>query len=328
MHTLDGFDGVAATNENDTSFVADSVLDLSIFIDRDSDVVSSDYCEEQHKHKKRCLNAIMHFCSQHPLLSSHGMRYITNNAAHVPNFVGANLPRCNQGDWEYYCHTMLVLFKPWRKGTDLKAADQLWDDAFQDHSFSKEQLQYICNFNVCYECLDARDDYRAQMKKTGNGIIGSWVVNQDEEVENKFQDVSPDDTAFDDTPTIPGVTWEQEIETLKQKVQDKKSEHYTSQGPSQKISETSHKLHVANVVKVVDKSYFKHDFCIEGESDLIDSTVKDFSLNGEQERALRIIVNHAISLDHDQLQMYLGGDGRNRKVTDHQSPVKLLYSKE
>lgn len=203
MHTPDGLDSdaLAAGNENDTNFVADGASDLSI--DEDSDVVS-EYCEEQHKKKvTRRLNAIMRFCSEHPLSGSHGVRHVVNNAARVPNFVGANLPRRDQGDREYYCRTMLVLFKPWRRGTDLKATDQLWDEESQKHSFSKEQIRYMQNFNVRYECLDARDDYRAQMKKSDNTIIGSWVVNQDEEVENDFQDVSPDNAAFDDAPTHP-----------------------------------------------------------------------------------------------------------------------------
>ena len=335
MCTVERLDGDATANENDTNFVEDEALNLSTSLDGDSDVVSN-YCEEQPKKKVTGRsNAIMRFCSQHPLSGSHGVKYIVNNAARVPNFVGANLPRRDQGDREYYCRTMLVLFKPWRQGTDLKAGDQLWDEEFQEYSFSEVQLRYMRNFNVRYECLDARDDYRAQMKKTGETIIGSWVVNQDDEPVDDFQDVSPDNTAFDDAPTqpldsgpihqrrmkethavaqmmtsigwtdpcppvalppisfapdknIPGVAWEKEVETLKQKVLDKKSEHYTSRGPSDscQVSKTLHKSHVANVVKVVDKSYLERDFRVEGESDLIDSTVKDFFLNGEQDRAL------------------------------------------
>jgi len=184
LYDLDGLDGDAAANENDTGFVADGAPDISISLDEDSDTVS-EYCEEQHKKKTaKRSNTILRFCSEHPLSGSHGVRYIVNNAARVPNFVGANLPRQDQGDREYYCRTMLVLFKPWRQGTDLKATDQLWDEEFQEHSFSEEQVRYMRNFNVRYECLDARDDYRAQMKKSGNAIIGSWVVNQDEEVED------------------------------------------------------------------------------------------------------------------------------------------------
>ena len=363
MRPLDGLDADAVANENETSFAEYGTPgDLTISLDEDSDVVS-EYCEEKHKKKVttgRRSNAIMHFCSEHPLSGSHGVRYIVDNAARVPNFVGANLPRRDQGDREYYCRTMLVLFKPWRKGTDLKATDHLWDEEFQRHSFSEEQVRYMRNFNVRYECLDARDDYRAQMKKSGNTIIGSWVVDQEDEVKDDPQDVSPDNDAFDDTPThpldsgpinkrrineihavthmmtsmgwtdpsppvglsptsftpdkiIPGVTWEQEIETLKQKVLEEKIKHYTHPADNCRVSETSHKSHVANVVKVVDKSYLESDFRIEGESNLIDSVVKDFSLNGEQERALRIVANHAISPEHDQLRMYLGGIGGTGK---------------
>ena len=60
------------------------------------------------------------------------------------------------------------------------------------------------NFNIRYECLDARDDYRAQLKKTGDPvIIGSWVDdNEGQEVhDDTFQVVSHDDMDFDDAPT-------------------------------------------------------------------------------------------------------------------------------
>jgi hypothetical protein len=94
--------------------------------------VVSDHCEEKYEKKVTGRsNAIMSFYSKHPLSGSHGVKYIVNNAARVPNIVGANLPRCDKGDREYYCRTMLVLFKPWRQGTDLKAADQLWEEIFK-----------------------------------------------------------------------------------------------------------------------------------------------------------------------------------------------------
>ncbi|KAF9534446.1 hypothetical protein CPB83DRAFT_743494, partial [Crepidotus variabilis] len=82
-----------------------------------------------------------------------------------PNFTGASLPRRNQGDREYYCCTMLTFFKPWRRGRELKASAQTWDDAFTAHPFSNEEESYMRNFNIRYECMDAQDDYRAQLKK-------------------------------------------------------------------------------------------------------------------------------------------------------------------
>jgi len=38
--------------------------------------------------------------------------------------------------------------------------------------------------------------------------------------------------SFAPDKNIPGVAWEQEIETLKQKVLEKKNEHYTNRGPA------------------------------------------------------------------------------------------------
>ena len=114
-------------NQNDTSFVADGPHDVSVTSEDRLDT-NSEYGDD-HDVKKRS-NPIMHFQMEHPLSDSHGVRHLANNANCVPNFVGANLPRCDQDDREYYCHTMLVLFKPWRQGTDLKAAHKLWDNEF------------------------------------------------------------------------------------------------------------------------------------------------------------------------------------------------------
>ena len=40
---------------------------------------------------------------------------------------------------------------------------------------------------------------------------------------------------------------------------------------------------------------------------LIEDTIKLFSLNGEQERAFGIVANHAIEPTSEHLKMYLGG---------------------
>jgi hypothetical protein len=60
---------------------------------------------------------------------------------------------------------MLTLFKPWRSGNDLKSELESWDEAFTDHEFTDRQLEIMDNFNLRYECLDARDDYSAQLRQ-------------------------------------------------------------------------------------------------------------------------------------------------------------------
>ncbi len=91
--------------------------------------------------------------------------------------------------------------------------------------------------------------------------------------------------SFTPDKTITGVAWEQEIEKLKQKVQNKKNEHNIVPGCVDDLqgSATLHKPHLANVVKVVDKLYLDQKFYVDGASDTIDSTVKEFTLNREQE---------------------------------------------
>ncbi len=82
----------------------------------------------------------------------------------VPNFMGGSLPRRDTGDAENYAATMLTLFKPWRSGMDLKPETQNWSEVFHKYTFSDKFLQLMDNFNLRYECSDARDDFAAQRK--------------------------------------------------------------------------------------------------------------------------------------------------------------------
>ena len=68
-------------------------------------------------------------------------------------------------------------------------------------------------------------------------------------------------------------------------------------------------------VRLVDKTYLEKDFSFSSQldADIIDKVVKDKLLNNEQERAFRIIGNHAATLGLPQLTMYLGGMGGTGK---------------
>ena len=118
-----------------------------------------------------------HFLEDHPLHHSHQVTLLDDMHEWVPNFIGGAIPRSDRGDREYYCSTMLAFFKPWRTGKDLKLEDQTWDDAFRTYTFNTRQLEIMKYFNVRYECLDARDDYAAQLKKGENvGIFSNWNI--------------------------------------------------------------------------------------------------------------------------------------------------------
>ncbi|KAF8222613.1 hypothetical protein L208DRAFT_1109553, partial [Tricholoma matsutake] len=69
-----------------------------------------------------------------------------------------------------------------------------------------------------------------------------------------------------------------------------------------------------NNVKVY-QVYLTKDFKAKSKAaqSLIETTVKNFILNTEQERAFRIIANHAVGPKTEQLTMYLGGMGGTGK---------------
>jgi hypothetical protein len=115
------------------------------------------------------------FQLQHQQSNTHHVHMATENELIVPNFIGGVLPRCDRGDREYYCCTMLTLFKPWRTGKDLKDEDQSWDECFLNHKFTDRQQEIIRYFNLRYECLDARDDYSVRRKHGDNlSIFPQW----------------------------------------------------------------------------------------------------------------------------------------------------------
>ena len=115
------------------------------------------------------------FQKKHPLYDTHIAILKPLKPTAVVNFIGRILPRCDQGDREHYCLTMLVLFKPWRTGLNLKAKGKSWDETFNEHEFSKREMQLMRNFNIKYECYDARDDFRARLKEGSSP--NEWIMN-------------------------------------------------------------------------------------------------------------------------------------------------------
>jgi hypothetical protein len=107
----------------------------------------------------------LQFLPGHSQENSHKVKcFGSRKKEFILNFIGGTLPRRDYGDFEYYCCTMLTLFKPWRNGKDLKDINQKWSDAFNLYEFKLEEKKILNNFNLRYECLDERDDYHAILK--------------------------------------------------------------------------------------------------------------------------------------------------------------------
>jgi len=133
------------------------------------------------------------FLIDHPQWETHEVTMAKEQYALVPNFVGGNLPRKDQGNREFYCATMLSLFKPWRSGYDLRSDDISWDEAFLAYTFNQREKELITFFNLKYECNDARDDFSAQrkLKKGDNDMFADLDnVNMDNDVSDNLQSES------------------------------------------------------------------------------------------------------------------------------------------
>ena len=301
---------------------------------------------------------LLPFLSEHPLAGTHGVRYL--KTARIPNFIGNTLPRHDQGDREYYCSAMLALFKPWRSGLDLRHKSDSWDEAFQSHEFLARQLEVMKNMNIRYECLDARDDFHAQMKK-GSTLMPSWA----ESATQVFEDL--DQMAIDDAINIPTALhdlhdlsispikgkserartqlmsdirrmlvslrwtdrnadllpeglnlfpdpvppqtpalWKAAVSQKRAEILEERARHLPSDVNSQAALVSSSSF-VPNSVRVVNKDYLSRSFTSKEWQRTTEDVSEQFRLNREQDRAFRIVANHACSTDSDQLKMNIAG---------------------
>ncbi|KDR65413.1 hypothetical protein GALMADRAFT_49966, partial [Galerina marginata CBS 339.88] len=128
--------------------------------------LSSETDHEWEDNDLECDTRYNAFLPEHPLYFTHEVTCNIENLSNiVPNFLGGSLPRADQGDREYYCMTMLTLFKPWRDGFSLKDTKESWDDAFVSYNFNEQDKKIMSYFNLRYECLDAQDDFHSELKR-------------------------------------------------------------------------------------------------------------------------------------------------------------------
>jgi hypothetical protein len=146
------------------------------------------------KNKKK-IDPHFQFLPGHGQRNTHMVKLISSRSnTFILNFIGGPLPRCDQGDFEYYCCTMLTLFKPWRNSRDLKGAHELWAEAFASYQVKAEDRKIINNFNLRYECLDERDDYHAILKRQS--------ALREKKMSSLFQDQYNNDDEFGINPNF------------------------------------------------------------------------------------------------------------------------------
>ena len=320
------------------------------------------------------LNKRYDFLPEHPQYKTHTVKLLSEDKAFVPNFVSP-IPRSDTGDREYYCATMMTLFKPWRHSDNLKQKNKTWDESFFLHKFTKRQTELMYNFNIRYECHDAKDDYRLQRKKKlAAKDIPPWMndnfikeSNQEADTQDVLADyVSHNATDYDnptddiDDLTVTGRnTINRQIQiTQMQRVlraagwmersQDGYEKVLSDDNPENEIIYSSsnswqnlltekrkqilrdrlkqlpekqaNKLYLhhskhTDQVNIVGKEYLSENCSsIQNENNnQINKIIADFTLNEEQERAFRIVAQHACLPYSEQLKMYLGGMGGTGK---------------
>ncbi|KAF6746518.1 hypothetical protein DFP72DRAFT_762659, partial [Ephemerocybe angulata] len=286
---------------------------------------------------------------------------------YVPHFIGPSLPRRDTGDREEYCCAMLTLFCPWRSGIDLKSSERTWEETFNQYPFSERQKTLMNNFNMRYECYDARDDYNAITRTAGKE--GSGNESDDDEDEGVFADngenIEDDDeylemglgraaaslrrsnegitqalraagwkaygmlagakTRAQELPRIAidralrSGAWNNIIKVEKLRAWRRKMGTFLAGGSraTGDEGETLRSGEVRNDVYVVSSAYLSKDYKPTEEKwvDAMDRVILKFHLNQGQEKAFRIIANHACSIGPDQLLMHLGGMGGTGKST-------------
>ena len=57
--------------------------------------------------------------------------------AKVPDFIEGILLCRNKGNREDYCIIMMILFKPWHTGNNLKTSNLSWNNAFLNYKFTQ-----------------------------------------------------------------------------------------------------------------------------------------------------------------------------------------------
>lgn len=247
---------------------------------------------------------------------------------------------------------------------DLKAEYENWDEAFNTYEFSTRDKKYMSNFNLKYECLDARDDFHAQLEKrvkkaskearcesdtsdseSDFGIdihcVGSddcdiyKMLSEDSRkmLENKKEvaDIlrncgwtapcEMDRSLLDLNRYEPEIAktangWKSTVKECRDKIiQERQRVVANSTIVRPAADENASQYSGPGHVKIVDADYLRYNFKARFKESncIIDVTVKNFKLNEEQERAFRIVANHAASFSPDPLKMYLGGMGGTGK---------------
>ena len=216
-----------------------------------------------------------------------------------------------------------------------------WNEAFDAHTFTEQHVKLMDNFHIKYECLDARDDYHAQLAKGGSDVfLSSWDNGESNESSDFCDPIAiPEDTTFDesDVPSflqkdgkaykerqkqhlrirsiLASVGWIAEsktgsvvTESIKLAIARSGAE-WKAETVKYRQSLLESRKHALHSTEGVPSSSKEASNVVK----IVEESIAKYCLNREQERAFCIIANHASNPHPALLKMYIGGMGGTGK---------------
>jgi len=150
---------------------------------------------------------------------------------------------------------------------------------------------------------------KAQMDAAESSVRGAGWLDESPD------GLNPVNTKLFEPDTMqPGSKWKAAVQDKRQQVLSDRIKHIPSVTQQNGLNSYCKDPNSGNVL-IVDKSYLMKSFKAKAQEvqEHVDQTVCEYSLNTEQERAFRIVANHAVTPESEQLKMYLGGMGGTGK---------------
>ncbi len=200
------------------------------------------------------------------------------------------------------------------------------------NSETVENLEDCDNFEegADFKINELEDEEEIFSKYHTLGRCGRIQMAEMEATKSSLKDASWLDQSPNGLPYINKVPFESEIFQVAQKwktvVSDLRQEVLADRSKNIPINQNQNKNKNKNNkypddpnennVAIVNQSYLLHDFKAQSKAaqKLIEEMIEKFSLNTEQERAFRIVANHASDSESEQLKMYLKGMGETGKT--------------
>jgi hypothetical protein len=110
----------------------------------------------------------------------------------VPVPIGPSIPRRDQPElYDWYCRVMLMLFKPWRQGSDLRTDGENWAATYENFAVTMDadHKRIEENMQVLHECRDSRDDHMQTRTRERRRSDDGGMFDSGDRAGNELEDI-------------------------------------------------------------------------------------------------------------------------------------------